>query len=98
MLALRKKTEKGKTAELAAKLVGSSYGSVERASKVLRDGSPELIKAIENSEIGLQPAANISKLPKEQQLEALKEALAKKSEPKPKKKTVEQQNAEYAKV
>ena len=75
----------GKSTSKAAELVGSSRASVERASAVLKKGSEEVVKAVEKGEIGLRPASQIAQLPKEQQPEALKQALAPKPKPEPKK-------------
>jgi len=88
--------EAGRSNEKAAKLVGISTATVKRASTVLNKGSEELKDAVENSKIGLQPAAKIAQMPKEQQPEALKQALAPKPKPEPKK-TAKQLNEEYLK-
>jgi len=86
----------GKSTSKAAELVGSSRASVERASAVLKKGSNEVVKAVEKGKIGLRPASQIAQLPKEQQTEALKQALAPKPKPEPKK-TAKQLNEEYLK-
>jgi len=66
---------------LAEKL-GTSTASVGRAKRVLDKGSPELIAAMENKEIAIEPAAELATLPVEQQRvavaggpEAVKKAL-----------------------
>lgn len=58
----------------AAKLMDVPERSVERAKIVERDGSPELIAAVEGGTISLSAAADLSSLPKEQQIEAIKSA------------------------
>lgn len=62
---------KGKTADIIGAMVGVSGRSVERASKVLKDGTEELVKAVDKGEISVRKAADIAKLPKESPLHAI---------------------------
>ncbi len=50
---------KGSSAELAAKAVGSSTASVNRASAILDRGSPELVEAVKDHTITVNDAAKI---------------------------------------
>jgi ParB-like chromosome segregation protein Spo0J len=52
---------------VAAKMVGVSLPSVERASKVLRDGDPELIEAVKQGEVSVSAGAQLATLPKPEQ-------------------------------
>lgn len=58
----------------AAKIVGVGEASVVRASRVLRSGIPELVKAVECGVIGLEPAAIIASKPNREQLEIVNRA------------------------
>jgi hypothetical protein len=62
-----------KSSEQAAELVNVSPRSVETASKVLKDGAPELVKAIEAGDVTVSAAAAVSELPKPEQAAAVKE-------------------------
>jgi hypothetical protein len=55
----------------AAALMGTSVDSVQRARQVRERGVPELAAAVENSEIGLKPAAALARLPEDEQRAAL---------------------------
>jgi len=55
----------------AAKMLNVSPRSVESARSVERNGAPELVEAVERGEIRVRPAAEIAKLPKEEQPEAI---------------------------
>lgn len=83
-------------AEQAAKLVGGSTRGIYLAQKVAREGGPEIIGAVETGEITLNKAEKIVKLPKEQQLPALKEAISpkQKQDPEPPK-SQKELNEEY---
>lgn len=56
----------------AAELLNVSRRSVQSARKVLNEGIPELIEAVEQGEIAVSKAAKIAELPKPQQMLALK--------------------------
>lgn len=51
----------------AAQLLNVSPRSVESARAIERSGAPELVEAVERGEIRVRPAAEIAKLPKEDQ-------------------------------
>lgn len=59
--------EGSKAAESAAALVNVSPRSVESAAKVLRDGAPELAKAVDEGSVAVSTAADITALSKEEQ-------------------------------
>lgn len=63
---LSHKDRKTAAAELK---VGSS--SLDRARRVQRDGVPELNEAVESGDVSVNAAAEVSKLPKEEQREAV---------------------------
>ena len=63
---------KGKTAETAAKLLNISASSVERARKVIADGAPELVRAVEAGEVKVSRAAQIAKLTPAEQREKIR--------------------------
>lgn len=69
--------ENGKTSQKAASIVNSSHASVERATKVLKDGIQDLVQAVDTGDIVVTKAFTIAKLPKEEQSTALQEALEK---------------------
>lgn len=54
----------------AAKAVGTSRRNVQRASKLLENGSPELNAAVERGEVSMAKAASVVDLPKSEQLAA----------------------------
>ena len=57
----------GTSQEQAAKMLNVGVKSVERAKKVQNNGSPELVKAVENGTASVSAAAMVSELPKEEQ-------------------------------
>lgn len=57
----------------AAEMLNVSERSVRDAKKVLNQGAPELIQAVEQGEVSVSAAAAVSVLPKEQQAEAVAE-------------------------
>lgn len=59
----------GKSAEHAAEKFNESRATVERAVKVVKDGAPELVKAVERGEVSVAAAADVATLPKPQQAE-----------------------------
>lgn len=60
-------TDSGKSAEKAAETVNVSTRSVEAATKVIKNGAPELVQAVEQGKIAVSTAAAITQLPKEEQ-------------------------------
>ena len=63
----------GKSAEVAAKIVGVTRSSVEQALAILRKGVPELLAAAKSGKVSLDAAATIAKLSSEEQVTACKE-------------------------
>lgn len=58
----------GKSRDKAAKTTGVSHTSVDFASKVLNNGAPELIAAVESDQVSVSAAANLTTLPPEEQV------------------------------
>jgi hypothetical protein len=52
-------------------MLKTSTASIERAKNIRQHGTPELVAAVEADEISVAPAAEIAKLPSDQQNEAL---------------------------
>lgn len=67
--------EKGRSRDHVAKAVGVSGRTVEAAESVLARGIPELVKAMETSEVGVQTAARVSRKSPEEQREFLKNPI-----------------------
>lgn len=63
--------EPRKAAADAAAVVNVSPRSVENAAKVVRDGTPELVRAVEAGEVPVTRAAEIAKLPQPEQPAAI---------------------------
>lgn len=61
--------EKAKSSEQAAQAVNVSPRSVENASKVLREGTPELVQAVEQGQVAVSTAALIAEAPAHEQKE-----------------------------
>jgi N6-adenosine-specific RNA methylase IME4 len=59
----------GKSSEHAAEKFNESRATVERAVKVVKDGAPELVKAVERGEVSVAAAADVATLPKQEQAE-----------------------------
>ena len=74
----------GKARDQAGKAVKVSGKTVDKATKVLEKGAPELVKAVDEGKVSVSKAAKIADQPKEQQPQAIAEALAAKADPKPK--------------
>lgn len=55
----------------AAEMVGVSERTVASAAKVLKDGAPELVAAVDKDEISVSAAADLTALPVEDQIKAL---------------------------
>jgi hypothetical protein len=53
--------------ERAAEMMGVSVASVKRASSVIERGAPELVAAVEDGSVALSAAAEVAKLPVEEQ-------------------------------
>jgi hypothetical protein len=62
-----------KSTERAAKLVNVSGRSVELASKVIRDGDPELVDAVDRGDVAVSAAATVARLPKDEQKKAVRD-------------------------
>lgn len=61
-------SEKGKTAEIAAKHAGlGSRETLRAAQKVVEHGAPELVEAMDAGKVSIHAAAAIASLPKEDQ-------------------------------
>jgi ParB-like chromosome segregation protein Spo0J len=71
------------TSKQAARLLKTSARSVERAKTVQQKGTPELVAAVEAGDIGVRPAAELTKLPKDEQNNAMS-----KRKSKPRRKTI----------
>jgi hypothetical protein len=65
----------GKTADLAGKLLNVSKGSVERATRVIAKGCPELIALVDRSELPVSKAATLVTLPHSNQRDILKDGI-----------------------
>lgn len=82
--------DKGESRELAATKAGlGSARTMAKANQVIQNGTPELIEAMDSKAISIHAAANLSRLPKEDQAtvlqqgkEAVKQAV-KAAEPTP---------------
>ena len=72
-----------RTVELVGGMVGVGGSSVFYGKKVLDDGVPELVAAVEKNEVAVHKAHEIAKLPKEQQVTALADYRKKKETPQP---------------
>ena len=59
------------TQEQAAATLNVSVDAVQRARRVQEQGAPELIAAVESGETSVSAAAEVAKLPKEEQVEAV---------------------------
>ena len=59
----------GKSAQHAAEKFNESRATIERAVKVVKDGAPELVKAVGRGEVSVAAAADVATLPKPQQAE-----------------------------
>ena len=69
----------GKTREKVAAAVGMSHGTLTQARKVVADGTPELVEAMDKGTVSVNAAAQIASLPPEEQREVVaggKEAIA----------------------
>jgi len=75
---LRTTDSEGKfeSAKEVAKLIGGSASGIYTAQRVVRDAVPEVVEAVEQGKVSLNKAETISKLPKDQQPEILKKAIA----------------------
>ena len=62
----------GDSRDAAGEALGVSGKSVDYASKVLRNGAPELIEAVEQDKIAVSTAARLATRPKEEQERVLK--------------------------
>lgn len=60
-----------KVSEQAAALLNVSPRSVERATTVLKNGTPELVKAVEQGDVKVASAAQVATLPKPEQAQVV---------------------------
>jgi ParB-like chromosome segregation protein Spo0J len=67
----------GQTRDQIGKAVGVSGKSIDHASKVLRDGTPKLIAAVEGDKIAVSTAAKVALMPAQQQDEFVERAKGK---------------------
>jgi hypothetical protein len=72
----------GASSKQTARLLKTSARSIERAKTVHKQGTPELVAAVEAGELGVTPAAEIAKLPKDKQNKTM---IGRKSKPRQKK-------------
>jgi ParB-like chromosome segregation protein Spo0J len=70
------------TTEQAAKLLAVSETTVKRAKKVYEKATPEIVEAVRKGNLRVGMAAKVAGKPKEQQAQALAEAMAKAKEAK----------------
>lgn len=64
--------KKNKQSEDAiAEALGTSRGTLRRATKAVNEGIPEVIKAMDKGEISIAKAAEIASVPKDEQKELL---------------------------
>jgi hypothetical protein len=66
-----READKGKASEKAAAVVNVSPRTVERASKVIKTGIPELVSAVDSGAIAVSKASRIAALPPEEQKEVV---------------------------
>ena len=64
--------QKGDARDLAGAAANVSGRSVDHASKVVNQGSAELVKAVERGEVSVSTAAKLAELPKAEQSKAVK--------------------------
>ncbi len=64
---------KGRSAEKAAAAAGASRSGTNRAAKVLKAGTPELVKALESRKVSTSKAAKLASLPPREQIKAIEE-------------------------
>lgn len=64
---LQSKTGDAVTQEKAAESLNVSRGSVKLANTVTKDGTPELVSAVESGSISVSAASKVAKLPKDEQ-------------------------------
>ena len=81
----------GKTATIVSEMVGASRATTNRAAKILRDGSDELITSVDNNEVSVYSGEIIAKLPKEQQVTALADYRKKKENPQPRQQRIDKE-------
>lgn len=63
------KVDFGRSSEKAAEKFNESPRTIQSAVKVVKDGAPELVKAVERGEVSVAAAADVATLPKTQQAE-----------------------------
>lgn len=69
-----------------AKLFNTSPASVKRAAKVIESGNKELEEAVIAGNIAVRPAAEITKLPREEQRQAMRQHMGRQRHKKPEQK------------
>ncbi len=60
----------------AARFCGTTIRNIQRASRILRDGEPEVIEAVRNGHLTLTPATAIVERPRHRQARLLADQLA----------------------
>ena len=85
----RSQAEKGKSRDKAGEAVGVSGATIDRAHRVIKKGTPELVEAVDTGKVSVNAASKIAKLPKDEQPDALKAHLESPRKPPEKKATTE---------
>ena len=68
--------QKGESIDIAAKSVGFSAETYERAKTVVARGAPEVIRAMDSGEVSVAAAATIATQPKADQLQSCRQSLS----------------------
>jgi len=88
----RSQAEKGKSRDKAGEAVGVSGATIDRAHRVIKKGTPELVEAVDTGKVSVNAASKIAKLPKDEQPDALKAHLESPRKPSKAKKNQPQGN------
>lgn len=71
----KERTNKGETVEKLGEIFGVGPTSIYAYNRVKREGSPELIEAMDKEKVSIDKASKIVKLPKEEQAEVINKIL-----------------------